>query len=176
METIIMREPYYWQMPVFSIIVSVSQPSINRPHDLLVSLLQGYKQRKAYIATQGPMEGTVADLWRMIWEHNCSCIVMLCQTQEKGQVSSLDPFTPWWESKTPDFSPKVHIWFFQSGRILMETIWVERALPYVTLCQVHLFFWIGRHWWKRKNQEPSWLGAQATGWHVAVKRCCYLHL
>ncbi|CAI8002624.1 Receptor-type tyrosine-protein phosphatase delta [Geodia barretti] len=52
------------------------------------SFIDGYKQRKAYIATQGPMEGTVADLWRMIWEHNCSCIVMLCQTQEKGQVSS----------------------------------------------------------------------------------------
>ncbi|CAI8049659.1 Tyrosine-protein phosphatase Lar-like [Geodia barretti] len=57
------------------------------------SFIDGYKQRKAYIATQGPMEGTVADLWRMIWEHNCSCIIMLCQTQEKGQVSSLDPFT-----------------------------------------------------------------------------------
>ena len=54
---------------------------------VMVYLLQGYKQRKAYIATQGPLSGTVADLWRMIWEHHCSCIVMLCQTQEKGKVS-----------------------------------------------------------------------------------------
>ena len=48
--------------------------------------LQGYRQRRAYIATQGPLSGTVVDMWRMIWENNCSCVVMLCQTIEMGQV------------------------------------------------------------------------------------------
>ena len=51
--------------------------------------MQGYKQRKAYIATQGPLSGTVSDLWRMVWENHCSCIVMLCETSEKGQVRPL---------------------------------------------------------------------------------------
>ena len=48
--------------------------------------MQGYRQRRAYIATQGPLSGTVVDMWRMIWENNCSCVVMLCQTMEMGQV------------------------------------------------------------------------------------------
>ena len=40
---------------------------------------KGYKQKKTYIAAQGPLTETVADFWRMVWKHNCSCIVMLCQ-------------------------------------------------------------------------------------------------
>ena len=48
---------------------------------------QGYRQRGAYIATQGPLESTVSDFWRMIWEHGSCCIVMLCDLQEDGKVS-----------------------------------------------------------------------------------------
>ena len=48
--------------------------------------LQGYKQRRAYIATQGPLSETVVDMWRMIWENDCFCIIMLCRTVENSQV------------------------------------------------------------------------------------------
>ena len=48
--------------------------------------VQGYKHKRAYIATQGPLSGTVGGMWRMIWENDCSCILMLCQTTENGQV------------------------------------------------------------------------------------------
>ena len=51
-----------------------------------VRTVQGYKQRRAYIATQGPLQNTVDDFWRMVWEHHCSCIVMLCDTNENGMV------------------------------------------------------------------------------------------
>nr|CAI5867396.1 unnamed protein product [Callosobruchus analis] len=34
------------------------------------SFIDGYRYRKAYIATQGPMADTTDDLWRMLWEHN----------------------------------------------------------------------------------------------------------
>ena len=47
---------------------------------------QGYKQKDAYIATQGPLKNTVEDLWKMMWEYQCGCIVMLCQLMEDGQV------------------------------------------------------------------------------------------
>ena len=43
---------------------------------------KGYKQRDAYIVTQGPLENTVEDFWRMM----CGCIVMLCQLVEDCQV------------------------------------------------------------------------------------------
>ena len=48
---------------------------------------QGYQRRHQYILTQGPMSHTVTDFWRMVWEHRCSCILMLCQCEEKGKVS-----------------------------------------------------------------------------------------
>ena len=50
--------------------------------------VQGYKQLRAYIATQGPLQGTVEAFWRMVWEHHCSCIVMLCEEMENGEVRS----------------------------------------------------------------------------------------
>ena len=48
--------------------------------------VQGYKHRNAYIATQGPLESTVTDFWRMIWEFKSRLIVMLCPTEEDGEV------------------------------------------------------------------------------------------
>jgi protein tyrosine phosphatase len=56
------------------------------------SFLDGYKQRNAYIATQAPLRNTVNDFWRMMWEYQCGCIVMLCQLEEDGQESSY----PYW--------------------------------------------------------------------------------
>ena len=50
--------------------------------------LQGYKLRNAYIAAQTPLKTTVSDFWRMIWEFKSKAIVMLCNFEESGQVSS----------------------------------------------------------------------------------------
>ena len=48
--------------------------------------LQGYRQHRVYIATQTPMENTVDDFWRMIWEYQSRSIVVLCRMVEDGQV------------------------------------------------------------------------------------------
>lgn len=48
---------------------------------------QGYLCPNEFIATQGPLPGTVADFWRMIWETRSRTIAMLTQCFEKGRVS-----------------------------------------------------------------------------------------
>ena len=49
------------------------------------SLLEDYNQhlslRNAFIATQGPLEETVQDFWRMLWEQNVNTVVMLTQVR-----------------------------------------------------------------------------------------------
>jgi protein tyrosine phosphatase len=39
--------------------------------------IQSLSNKNAYIVTQGPMEETVSDFWRMVWQENVKCIVML---------------------------------------------------------------------------------------------------
>jgi netrin-G3 ligand len=51
------------------------------------SYIDGYRYRSAYIATQGPLNETVEDFWRMLWEHNSTIIVMLTKQREMGRVS-----------------------------------------------------------------------------------------
>ena len=45
-------------------------------------LSQGYRQRGAFIATQGPLQDTVDDFWRMLMEQNSNIVVMLTKLQE----------------------------------------------------------------------------------------------
>jgi len=49
------------------------------------SFIDGYRYRKAYIGTQGPLQETTEDYWRMLWEHNSTIIVMLTKTREMGR-------------------------------------------------------------------------------------------
>nr|XP_018903286.1 PREDICTED: tyrosine-protein phosphatase Lar isoform X3 [Bemisia tabaci] len=49
------------------------------------SFIDGYRQRGAYIATQGPLLDTTEDFWRMLWEHNSPIVVMLTKLKEMGR-------------------------------------------------------------------------------------------
>lgn len=50
------------------------------------NFVKGYKGRKTFICAQGPLERTVFDFWRMIWEHKVCVVVMLTGIEEHGKI------------------------------------------------------------------------------------------
>lgn len=50
------------------------------------NFVDGYKQRNAYISTQGPLPRTAQDFWRMVWEQHCLVIVMTTRVMERGRI------------------------------------------------------------------------------------------
>ncbi|KAM6293009.1 phosphatidylinositol phosphatase PTPRQ [Porphyrio hochstetteri] len=50
------------------------------------SYMSGYLCPNEFIATQGPLPGTVGDFWRMVWETRAKTLVMLTQCFEKGRI------------------------------------------------------------------------------------------
>lgn len=58
----------------------------------------GYKERKKFICAQGPMESTVSDFWRMIWEQHLEIIVMLTNLEEYNKTKC----AKYWPEKIMD--------------------------------------------------------------------------
>ncbi|VVC96328.1 unnamed protein product [Leptidea sinapis] len=46
----------------------------------------GYRKHNAYVATQGPLQETFADFWRMCWELRTSTIVMMTKLEERTRI------------------------------------------------------------------------------------------
>ncbi|KAL1438353.1 hypothetical protein MTO96_048142 [Rhipicephalus appendiculatus] len=47
--------------------------------------INGYHKSKAYICTQGPVEKTVADFWRMVWQEEICKFIMAANLVEDGK-------------------------------------------------------------------------------------------
>ncbi|XP_045102529.1 receptor-type tyrosine-protein phosphatase S-like isoform X2 [Portunus trituberculatus] len=41
--------------------------------------------RNRFIACQAPLEGTVGDMWRLVWQHDSRVVVMLTNSRERGR-------------------------------------------------------------------------------------------
>ncbi|KAJ8039808.1 Receptor-type tyrosine-protein phosphatase mu [Holothuria leucospilota] len=54
------------------------------------SFLNGYRKKNMFLGTQMPLENTVIDFWRMVWDYNSNFIVMLNDTnpQDEGHYWS----------------------------------------------------------------------------------------
>ncbi|KAK0155112.1 Phosphatidylinositol phosphatase PTPRQ [Merluccius polli] len=64
----------------------LSEPGIPGSDYINASFISGYLCPNEFIATQGPLPGTVADFWRMVWETGTRTIAMLTQCYEKGRI------------------------------------------------------------------------------------------
>lgn len=49
------------------------------------SFVDEYRYPNAYIAKRGPITDTAHDLWRRLWEHNLTILVMLTKLKERGR-------------------------------------------------------------------------------------------
>lgn len=58
----------------------------------------GYKERKKFICAQGPMDSTVNDFWRMIWEQHLEIIIMLTNLEEYNKAKC----AKYWPEKIND--------------------------------------------------------------------------
>ncbi|XP_023229327.1 tyrosine-protein phosphatase non-receptor type 4 isoform X1 [Centruroides vittatus] len=66
------------------ILGSMSGDYINASHVNMEIPTSGIVNR--YIATQGPLPNTCADFWQMVWEQQCTLIVMVTTLMERGRV------------------------------------------------------------------------------------------
>ncbi|XP_036375557.1 phosphatidylinositol phosphatase PTPRQ [Megalops cyprinoides] len=64
----------------------LSEPGVPGSDYINASFVSGYLCPNEFIATQGPLPGTVADFWRMVWETRSRTIAMLTQCFEKGRI------------------------------------------------------------------------------------------
>lgn len=46
----------------------------------------GYRKHNAYVATQGPLQETFADFWRMCWELKTAVIVVMTKLEERTRI------------------------------------------------------------------------------------------
>ncbi|XP_025107075.1 receptor-type tyrosine-protein phosphatase kappa-like isoform X1 [Pomacea canaliculata] len=60
------------------------------------SYIKGYNKDTVYIATQGPMQTTEDDFWRMVWQEHVTQIVMLTKSLTKSHKTAA--FYKYWPS------------------------------------------------------------------------------
>ncbi|XP_072759821.1 tyrosine-protein phosphatase non-receptor type 9 [Anoplolepis gracilipes] len=82
------------------------------------NFVDGYKQKNAFISTQGPLPKTCGDFWRMVWEQQTLVIVMTTRVVERGRTKC----TQYWNPE-PDYD-------VQWGGFTITTLEVEKNRDY----------------------------------------------
>ncbi|PNF33815.1 Tyrosine-protein phosphatase non-receptor type 9 [Cryptotermes secundus] len=58
------------------------------------NFVDGYKQKNAFISTQGPLSKTACDFWRMVWEQQVLVVVMTTRVVERGRTKCAQYWEP----------------------------------------------------------------------------------
>uniref|UniRef100_A0A8W8NY60 protein-tyrosine-phosphatase n=1 Tax=Magallana gigas TaxID=29159 RepID=A0A8W8NY60_MAGGI len=77
------------------------------PDYINANYIDGVRQEKVYIATQGPRKNTVSDFWSMVWQERVKQVVMLTNVMEgvkinENRVVTQYHYTAWPDHDTPD--------------------------------------------------------------------------
>ncbi|CAI8052760.1 Receptor-type tyrosine-protein phosphatase alpha [Geodia barretti] len=57
----------------------------DHPDYINAVFINGYKQQRAFIIAQSPMQSTARDFWKMVYDRKCGVLVMLCDLVESGK-------------------------------------------------------------------------------------------
>uniref|UniRef100_A0A3B4ZTJ9 protein-tyrosine-phosphatase n=1 Tax=Stegastes partitus TaxID=144197 RepID=A0A3B4ZTJ9_9TELE len=115
-------------MPVERSRVCLTASETNSTGYINASYVMGHHYCKEFIVSQTPLSSTVADFWRLIWEHNTQTVVRLPDTHNQGECCV------YWPSKdqpmsfdgfTVLYSGEEHVCLSNDEKLLVQDFTVE---------------------------------------------------
>nr|AOH69077.1 hypothetical protein A6F54_1 [Microplitis mediator bracovirus] len=74
----------YLDIPCWDHSRVVIESKNGEPDYIHANWINGFEEKKKFIAMQGPMKNTVADFWKVVWQQHSHVIVMLTKSKEGG--------------------------------------------------------------------------------------------
>lgn len=132
--------------------VVVEKSAFNNNNEYLnASWIPGYKQKKGYIASQGPIPESMPSFWHMVWREGCKVIVMVTNEIEGNKLkchrywpSREDPEVTYGavkvtmqnETVTSTFIHRVFLLECEGGSDTIDhyqyTVWPDHGVPNTT--------------------------------------------
>jgi len=97
----------------------------------------------SYVVAQGPMEKTVVNFWKMIWQESASVVIMLSPLIENGRVATVRYWPDEGSLKIDGFEIHLvseHVW---SDHFLVRTLYIRNVKTGKTrtITQLHYLTW-----------------------------------
>ncbi|XP_056131760.1 receptor-type tyrosine-protein phosphatase zeta-like [Lampris incognitus] len=121
-------------MPVERSRVCLCSSESNSTGYINASYVMGHHHSKEFIVSQKPLSSTVADFWRMIWEHNVHTIICLPDTH--NQCEEEEPCVYWpskdqpmsFEAFSVSYAVEEHVCLSNDERLLVQEFILKSTL------------------------------------------------
>ncbi|KAG7496222.1 receptor-type tyrosine-protein phosphatase zeta-like isoform X2 [Solea senegalensis] len=126
-------------MPVERSRVSLTTSECNSTGYINASYVMGHHHSKEFIVSQTPLSSTVADFWRMIWEHNTHTVVRLQDAQSQSEEGECCDYWPSknqpisFEGFTVSYSGEEYLCLSNDERLLVQDFILVSPLNNSTL-------------------------------------------